>query len=214
MQEHHIRVPRTTRYFTLGPSGDVQQVWFVCHGYGHLARDFLHEFTVLDDGSRFFVAPEGLSRYYSNHARGMVGASWMTREDRLSEIADYVKYLDSLYEHVFKNISRRSVSVIVLGFSQGAAAAARWISLGRAIADRLILWAEIPPPDLDLEMAWGKLESSRLTIVAGTDDQYVNPSQLLKAEARLLEYEIPYETIMFEGGHHLDESILRSLAAP
>ena len=213
MQEHHVHVPRTTRYFTLGPSGDVRQVWFVCHGYGRLARDFLNEFRILDDGSRYFVAPEGLSRHYTNHVKGLVGASWMTREDRLSEIADYVKYLDVLYEHVFKNISRRSVSVIVLGFSQGAAAVARWISLGRAIADRLILWGEIPPPDLDLEMAWGKLEDSRLTIVAGNEDQYVDPAQLLKAEARLLEHEIPYETIMFEGGHHLDEDTLRSLAS-
>ena len=76
--------------------------------------------------------------------------------------------------------------------------------MGKAVADRLILWGEIPPPDLDLEIAWGKLESSRLTIVVGNDDHYVDPSQLLKAEARLLEHEIPYETIMFEGGHHLD----------
>ena len=213
MQEHHVHVPRTTRYFTLGPSGDARQVWFVCHGYGQLARDFLSDFGALDDGSRYLVAPEGLSRYYSNHAKGQVGASWMTREDRLSEIADYVKYLDSLYEQIFNNISRHSVSVIVLGFSQGAATVARWIALGRAIVDRLVLWGEIPPPDLDLDMAWGKLEDSRLTIVVGSDDRYVDRSQLLKAEARLLEHEIPYETIMFEGGHHLDEGILRSLTA-
>jgi len=214
MQEHHIHVPRRARYYTLGTGEDARQVWFVCHGYGWLARDFLDEFRKLDDGSRYFVAPEGLSRHYTNHAKGMVGGSWMTREDRLSEIADYVTYLDTLYQHVFQTISRRSVSVVVLGFSQGAAAATRWISLGQAIADRLILWGEIPPPDLDLEMAWGKLESSRLTIVTGTNDRYVDPSQLLKAEARLLEHEIPYETIMFEGGHHLDDSTLRSLATP
>ncbi len=212
MQEHHIQVPRTTRYFTLGPAEGVSQVWFVCHGFGWLARDFMAEFVVLDDGSRLFVAPEGLSRYYTDRAQSRVGASWMTREDRLSEIADYVKYLDALYERIFKHISRRSVSVVVLGFSQGAAAAARWISLGRAIADRLVLWGEIPPPDLDLEMAWGKLDGSRLTIVVGSEDRIVDTAGLLKAEARLLKHGIPYETIMYEGGHHLDGSTLRSLA--
>ena len=102
--------------------------------------------------------------------------------------------------------------MVVLGFSQGAATVARWISLGHAVADRLILWGEIPPPDLDLEMAWGKLEDSRLTLVAGTEDRYVDSAQLLQAEAKLLKHGIPYETIMFEGGHHLDESTLRSLA--
>jgi len=214
MQEHHVHVPRTARYFTLGAGGaDARQVWFVCHGYGRLAHEFLREFHVLDDGTRLLVAPEGLSRFYTDHARRLVGASWMTREDRLAEITDYVKYLDTVYEHVFRSVQRSSVSIFVLGFSQGAAAAARWISLGRAVADRLVLWGEVPPADLDLEFAWAKLRDSRLTIVVGREDQYVDTSQLLKAEARLLEKEIPYETIMFDGGHRLDGSVLRSLAS-
>lgn len=214
MQEHHVHVPRTARYFTLGAgSADARQVWFVCHGYGRLAHGFLREFHVLDDGTRLLVAPEGLSRFYTDHVRQVVGASWMTREDRLAEITDYVKYLDTVYEHVFRSVLRSSVSVFVLGFSQGAAAAARWISSGRAVADRLVLWGEVPPADLDLEFAWARLRDSRLTIVVGSEDQYVDASQLLKVEARLLEHEIPYETIMFDGGHRLDGSVLQSLAS-
>lgn len=214
MQEHHVHVPRTARYFTLGAGGaDTREVWFVCHGYGRLAHEFLREFHVLDDGTRLLVAPEGLSRFYTDHPRQVVGASWMTREDRLAEITDYVKYLDTVYEHVFRSVPRSSVTVLVLGFSQGAAAAARWISLGRAVADRLVLWGEVPPADLDLEFAWAKLRDARLTIVVGSEDQYVDTSQLLKMEARLLEHEIPYETIMFDGGHRLDGSVLQSLAS-
>ncbi len=214
MQEHRVHVPRTARYFTLGAGGaDARQVWFVCHGYGRLAHEFLREFHVLDDGTRLLVAPEGLSRFYTDHARQLVGASWMTREDRLAEITDYVKYLDAVHEHVFRSIQRSLVSVVVLGFSQGAAAAARWIALGRAVADRLVLWGEVPPADLDLEFAWAKLRDARLTIVVGNEDQYVDTSQLLKVEARLLEHEIPYETIMFDGGHRLDGSVLQSLAS-
>src|SRR5690606_573220 len=35
MREHHITVPRTARYHTLGRSGpELEQLWFVCHGYG------------------------------------------------------------------------------------------------------------------------------------------------------------------------------------
>ena len=214
MQEHHVHVPRTARYFTLGAGAeDARQIWFVCHGYGRLAHEFLREFHVLDDGTRLLVAPEGLSRFYTNHQKRLAGASWMTREDRLAEIADYVKYLDTVYEHVFRNVGRTAVSVVVLGFSQGAAAAVRWISLGGAVADRLVLWGEVPPADLDLEFAWAKLRDSRLTIVVGNEDRYVDTSQLLKVEARLLEHEIPYETIMFDGGHRLDGSVLQSLAS-
>src|SRR5881296_2809116 len=65
MQEHHIGVSRTARYFTLGDcSPGVGEVWFVCHGYGQLASRFLEKLRVLDDGRRYLLAPEGLSRFY------------------------------------------------------------------------------------------------------------------------------------------------------
>lgn len=213
MQQHHFPVPRTARYFTLGtPGSHLRQVWFVCHGYGCLAQRFLENFEVLDDGRRLVIAPEGLSRYYTDHDGGTVGASWMTREDRLAEITDYVSYLDSLYEHVFKRVDRSSVTVYVLGFSQGAHTATRWISHGSAVADRLILWGQVLPADLDLEMAWAKLEDSRITLVAGTRDELVPAPKLEESEARLLEHDIPYETIKYNGGHRLDKRVLRSLA--
>ena len=213
MQQHHLPTPRTARYFTLGASGDhLRQVWFVCHGYGELAQQFLKHFEVLDDGRRLVIAPEGLSRYYTDHDGGTVGASWMTSEDRLAEISDYVGYLDALYTHVFQQVDRASVTVYVLGFSQGAHTVTRWISHGSAIADRLILWGQILPTDLDLEMAWAKLEDSRLTLVAGTRDQLVPAPKLEESEARLLEHDIPYETIRYNGGHRLDKRVLRSIA--
>ncbi len=185
----------------------------MCHGYGALANVFLRDFELLNDGRHLVVAPEGLSRYYTTDDERHVGASWMTREDRLAEITDYVAYLDALYKHLFRKIDRASVTVYALGFSQGAATVARWISLGSAMADRLILWAGLLPPDLDLGVAWPKFEDSRLTFVIGTRDKYLAGAQVEEMEARLLEQDIPYETIRFNGGHRLDERVLRSLAA-
>src|ERR1051325_10016453 len=54
-------------------------------------------------GRRRLVAPEGLSRFYLSEraTERRVGASWMTREDRLAEIADYLGYLDAVYDDVF-----------------------------------------------------------------------------------------------------------------
>ena len=214
MQEHHLTVPCTARYFTLGTLSPLtRQVWFVCHGYGQLADRFLNDFAVLDDPQRYLVAPEGLSRYYTNHARREVGASWMTREDRLVDIANYVRYLDALYDHVFSAVRRTRVAVTVLGYSQGGATAARWISHGRAVADRLVLWGELLPPDLDLDTAWGKLEDARLTLVVGREDVHVDEARLTESEAVLLERDIPFETVRYDGGHALDQVVLRSLAA-
>jgi predicted esterase len=213
MQEHHLPVTRSARYFVLGTPGEHNtQVWYVCHGYGQLADAFLRELQILNDGRRLLVAPEGLSRYYTHHRRREVGASWMTREDRLTEITDYVRYLDAVHTRTIKRLPP-DARVVVLGFSQGAATVSRWVSFGRVRPDRLILWGELLPPDLDLDMAWGKLSDSRLTIVVGTQDDYVDLGNLRELEARLLDYEIPYETIRYDGGHHLDPEILGVLAA-
>ena len=39
---HHLRVARTARYYTLGGGGLAPRVvWFVLHGYGQLAGQFI-----------------------------------------------------------------------------------------------------------------------------------------------------------------------------
>src|SRR2546422_10494469 len=49
LQEHHLTVSRTARYFTLGDlSRGVEEVWFACHGYAQLAGRFLEKLRVLE----------------------------------------------------------------------------------------------------------------------------------------------------------------------
>src|SRR5689334_24649314 len=125
---------------------DLKEVWFVCHGHGQLAARFIARFLPLESPQRLFIAPEALSRYYLSppkagpHPPGTpVGASWMTSEDRESEINDYVGYLDLLYDEVFSIIDRAKVSLWVLGFSQGVSTVARWVVRGRVEPDRVIV---------------------------------------------------------------------------
>jgi hypothetical protein len=94
--EHHLAVPRTARYFTLGDPARAKHIWFALHGYGQLAVNFIGYLATLDNGSRLIVAPEALSRFYLDQGKGPPGASWMTKEDREHEIADYVRSLDQL----------------------------------------------------------------------------------------------------------------------
>ncbi len=219
MQEHHIAVARTARYFTLGEGGpSAKQVWFVCHGYGQLAERFLRHFAGLDDGRRLIVAPEGLSRFYLESGRSesgrsdKVGASWMTREDRLNEIQDYVRYLDEVYAAVFRRIDRATARVGVLGFSQGAATATRWVCQGAARADRLMLWGGELPPDLDLAAAAERLRTLELCLVYGRRDGFITAKVVAQAEQRLRECGIAFRTIPFDGGHEVDEALLARLA--
>ncbi|HEU5260965.1 MAG TPA: hypothetical protein VFU41_06010 [Gemmatimonadales bacterium] len=208
---------RTARYFALGSnSRGVGEVWFVCHGYGHLAARFLEKFRALDDGRRYIVAPEGLSRFYLSESptERRVGASWMTREARLSEIDDYVRYLDGVYADVGGLIDRSRVVVHALGFSQGAATVSRWVAMGQARVDRLVLWGGELPPDLDLAVPTvaDRLRSAGLSLVYGRADQFITPKVVGEIADRLRAHGIPYRELAFDGGHELSDAVLKQLA--
>lgn len=210
MQQHHLTVHRTARYFTLGPfPRQTPELWYGLHGYAQSAQSLLEWLAPLDDGARIIVAPEGLSRFYTEHRERQVAASWMTSEDRLAEIADYVRYLDQLHVHVRDRIGTSTPRTVVLGFSQGAATAARWVALGRVKPERLILWGGLLPPDLDLDVAWAELADSRVTFVVGDKDRWVREQDLEDSENRLLEHEIPYEVIRYKGKHQIDDETLK-----
>lgn len=212
MQEHHLRVSRTARYFTLGSPEGAADVWFVCHGYGHLAARFLERFRPLESEQRCIVAPEALSRFYvGGDGHEKIGASWMTREDRLHEIDDYVRYLDAVYADIVPPPLRARVTA--LGFSQGAATVCRWVAMGSSRIDRLIVWGGEIPPDLDLsqDRAAERLRTAHLTLVYGTRDEFFTPKIVAATESRLGAYNIPYELIPFDGGHEIHEPTLRKL---
>jgi predicted esterase len=215
LQEHHLSVSRTARYFTLGnSSGGVEEVWFACHGYAQLAARFLEKLRVLDDGRRYLVAPEGLSRFYltESPAERRVGASWMTREDRLREIDDYLRYLDALYREVLGQVEGPAVRVTALGFSQGTATVSRWAALGQSRIDHVVLWGGELPPDLDLAATRDRVRGVRFTLVYGERDEYITRKVVDGMTARLREHDIPHHVHAFAGGHEIDPEVLRTLA--
>ncbi len=196
--------------------GDIAQVWFVLHGYNQLAHRFLAEFETIDDGTRRIVAPEGLHRQYVDHAARKVGASWMTSEDRLTDIEDYVAYLDRLYATTFEagGLRRTDVQVVGLGFSQGVHTLCRWLAFGASPIDRAILWGATVPPDLDLDAHGPTLAAADLQVVFGDDDEYFGADAIRSHEARLRTAGIPFTARSFQGGHRLDSATLARLAGP
>jgi len=208
---HRLVVPRSARYLTTGDAeGELDHVWFLCHGYGQLASKFLDFASALAGPQKLLVAPEALSRFYHDDHR-TIGATWMTREDRDREIEDYVRYLDLLYEEIFSIVDRTRVSVSVLGYSQGAATAARWAVRGQATVERLVLWGSPLPPELDDETSLAPLRALKLTLVGGTRDEFFTETVWSVERARLQDFAIPFEEIRFEGGHRLDDDTLRRL---
>lgn len=196
----------------------MREIWVVCHGYGQRAAKFAREFDGIASDDRRIVAPEALSRFYldppsvQKHGAARIGASWMTRDDRQAEINDYVEYLDALWRQV--SAAAENPRLVVLGFSQGAATAARWAVLGCAAPAMLVLWAGSLPRDLLVESALAKLSTIPLVLVAGLDDRFA-PEDLVREEERMLRSRgLEPRIVRFTGGHSIDPTVLADLAEP
>ncbi len=185
-----------------------RRVWFVLHGYGQLAEYFIRKFEEIHDNETLIVAPEAMSRFYLDHESGRVGASWMTREDRLHEIEDYVAYLESIQQEVFKDFSPENVHITVLGFSQGTATACRWVNHSEMKCDRLILWGGYFANGILELVEKERLPPHDTHFVYGNKDEYLNQLNPAKYIGKL-KAELPFVHILeYKGGHAIDAEVL------
>lgn len=200
-KEHYINITHQAKYSTIGKlDSTTKQVWFVLHGYGQLSQYFIRKFSLLSDNNQFVIAPEALSRFYLNGHDGRVGATWMTKEDRLKDIENYIGYLNHLYDSF--NLDT-NVEVTVVGFSQGAATASRWLSYGHVRAHRLLLWAGIFPPDMEVISAHKSLKKTALYNIHGSDDPYLNSEKLQEQKEIVNQLHLTTKNISFKGGHDI-----------
>jgi predicted esterase len=210
---HHLRVQRTARYYTLGgESGAPKSIWFVLHGYAMLAGQFIRFFADLATPETLVVAPEALNRFYltpvekTPASERPVGATWMTREDRESEMADYIEYLDALHAELAAVPASFGAKVGVLGFSQGTATATRWVTHSKVQLDRLVLWGGLMPPERDLAHD-ARLHAIGITYVIGERDHYLSDDMVAAEQARLGKANIRHEMYRFSGGHVISRSV-------
>lgn len=213
----HLTVPRTARVVLIGePTPEVRQVWIACHGYGQLATEFAHGLAALAADDRLVVVPEALSRFYLKDEGGVhgpehpVGATWMTREERLHEIDDYCAYLDVVYDHVFSQLDRGAVDVRTLGFSQGSATVARWAARTSRSLDQIVLWGAGLPAELAPRR--GLFGKAALTLVYGERDVYAAEHIGTRLVPELERAGVQHGLERFQGGHRLDDATLLRLA--
>ncbi len=204
--KNHIQVTKTARYFTLGElNEDTREVWFVLHGYAQLASDFIKDFDGLDNGTRFIVAPEGLNKFYARGFGGKPAATWMTSEDRETEIIDYINYLNTLYQSL--NIPLH-VKVTVLGFSQGVATASRFIHHTPQKIDAFIVYAGEIASEL-INPISTPISKLPITYITGITDPFITPEKQQKIYD--LMNHLDAKIIEFSGGHEIKKEVLLML---
>lgn len=213
MEQHELSFTCKARYYKAGDlNARTRQLFFVLHGYGQLAQYFIRKFNVLSQHDICVIAPEGLSRFYledvssrMQSGNNRVGATWMTRENRLMDVENYIRYLDTLYQTETKGFP--SIPVTVLGFSQGAATASRWVTEGSVQFRRLILWAGIFPPDLNFESG-RSLKDKETLVVYGNQDPFLHDNRFTEMETISSKLGIHPTRITFEGGHDINSDTL------
>ncbi len=205
----NISIPKTARYFTNGAMSDkIRFVWFVLHGYGQLAEDFIHNFEPIASDDILIIAPEALNRFYLKSYKGKIGATWTTKIDRENEIIDYTNYLNVLYDEMINQSNLKSVEITVLGFSQGTATACRWIIRSGVKVDKLILWSGGIPPDIDLKTHREIINRLNPTLVIGDKDDFI-PEFLIQQELKRIEgLKLNFNLRRFNGGHEIPKEVL------
>ena len=199
--EKHYKAKKTYRYEIQEQAHE--HLLIALHGYGQLAKFFLRKFQGLQSKGRV-VAPEGPHRFYLQGSSGRVGASWMTKEARELDIQDNLVGLNALLSELQKSYSPKKITL--LGFSQGAATAARWYQQNPSAFDQLILWAAVFPPDIDA----GSFPTEKpLHFVLGTHDEYYQGEA---AQQLLRHYQsMGFKVHTYAGKHDIDGEVLKRL---
>ncbi len=213
MEKHSFTVLRTAHYCSIGqPTGETRRFIFACHGYGQLAEHFIRRFDALDDGRTIIIAPEGLSRFYTESMTGgKVGASWMTKLDRLEEIADYARFLQDLFTHYQRQLAPET-QIFLLGFSQGCATIIRWIMAGHFPAHHhLVLWGGLTPEDLDYIPHTTYWERHPVHLVYGRQDRFLTPERIDWQRQFAVAQGLALQEHPYEGGHQIDREVLKHI---
>lgn len=198
--QHHFKTQKTARYFSLGDP-ESSKILYVLHGYGQLASYFIEKFNDLSK-EYFIIAPEGFHRFYVKGFSGRVGASWMSKEDRLTDIDDYVNFLNGLHKNLSSQHSYQHICV--LGFSQGVATMFRWIEHADFIPDKALICSGMIPPDVKLDhqkIAWDKTNWS---YISGDNDPFRNEKEVQQLKTHFKIASIELNEYVFEGGHSLN----------
>lgn len=196
-----MKIQKTVKVNTHGNANNARYLWVALHGYGQLTDYFIEKFHVLDESEHFVVAPEGFHRFYLKGTSGRVGASWMTKEERLDDIADNIAYLNQVYDEF---VSKKEFDkIIVLGFSQGASTAARWIQMGKCKPDAFVQWAGVFPPDLEIKSEGNRFAEIQHLFVIGNQDPYFTNISDDDVFSQAKEMGISPEIIRFEGDHNI-----------
>ena len=171
------------------------------HGYKENAAIQLERLEGIPGVSAWtLVSVQGLHRFYRGRTEEVV-ASWMTREDRDTAIADNLAYVAAALDEVPHG---QTTPLVYLGFSQGVAMAFRAAVLGRDRASALIAIGGDVPPEL---LADRSLQFPSVFFARGERDEWLTQSRFDADVAALTARGAPPQSLVYDGAHQWNAAV-------
>lgn len=209
--EKQVSYQTTNTYETLNALTEkTKNIWIVLHGIGYLSKFFIKYFDALNTDENYIIAPQAPAKYYLKNEYKYVGASWLTKENRVLETKNVLAYLDAVYS---AETLPSDCNLLVFGFSQGVSIATRWIASRNINCAQMILYAGGIPKELTPEdFEFMKDQETTVTVIVGDKDQYLT-TEVLKYERTRIE-ELFFgkaKMVIFDGGHEVKKEIINTL---
>jgi predicted esterase len=188
MTARTVETPTHGRF--LHEARDPERLLAGFHGYAENAELHLAELAQIPGAETWSLAAvQALHPFYTRSEQ--VVANWMTRLDRELAIADNIEYVRRVLAML-----PAPRTLVLLGFSQGAAMAARSAAYAASAQGLILLGGDIPPElQSDDSIRWPPTLLAR----GVRDDWYT--SEKLHADATFLASRTRVVRCVFDGGH-------------
>ncbi|AIM61491.1 esterase [Cellulophaga lytica] len=209
--EKEVTYTTTNSYATLNSlTKDTKNIWLVCHGIGYLSRYFLRYFNELNSKENYIIAPQAPSKYYLNNKYTHIGASWLTRENTVTETKNVIAYLNKVY--LAENIPEHC-NFIVLGYSQGVSVVTRWLAQEKIECSHIVLYAGTVPNELSkTDFTYLNNNKTKTTYIVGDEDAFFDEDRKKAEKIRIKNIIDPNTNfITFKGAHEVKKEIINSL---
>ncbi|WP_349663613.1 esterase [Cellulophaga lytica] len=209
--EKEVTYTTTNSYATLNSlTKDTKNIWLVCHGIGYLSRYFLRYFNELNSKENYIIAPQAPSKYYLNNKYTHIGASWLTRENTVTETKNVIAYLNKVY--LAENIPEHC-NFIVLGYSQGVSVVTRWLAQEKIECSHIVLYAGTMPNELSkTDFTYLNNNKTKTTYIVGDEDAFFDEDRKKAEKIRIKNIIDPNTNfITFKGAHEVKKEIINSL---
>jgi predicted esterase len=177
------------------------------HGYLENARIQMERLELIPGALEWtLVSMQALHRFYRGRTEDVV-ASWMTREDRETAIADNLAYVRAALDEVPRDPSTR---VVFTGFSQGVAMAFRAAVAAVEECSAIAAIGGDVPPEL---LADHSLRFPAVLFARGGRDEWLTEAKFNRDVSALSARGTALTSLVYDGAHEWNAEVSAAVGA-